>query len=242
MNTSQNLFYQQLEESCEGTNWLQLNAKLQQKKNRVRSLLKERGIQPKDKENQFDRYKYFSEAGYKKLFTELFSEVGLELQATTQGYVFFEGSDKQPNGRQVNVLFRLHDTETGFYEESVMTGEGLDKGDKAGYKAYTGALKYYFAETFNVATGDDPEAESPEAKTSRRVTLAMLDDYQIGYTDGEREKIRKFKGITDDEQLGYEVIKKYITDRKTEIARRKKERSERTQALDIMSEAEVKPY
>ena len=230
------------EKLLDGLDWLRLNAKLQQKKYKVRSLLNERGIQPKDKENQFDRYKYFSEAGYKRLFTELFSEVGLELQATTQDYVFFEGSDKQPNGRQVNVLFRLHDTETGFYEDSVMTGEGLDKGDKAGYKAYTGALKYYFAETFNVATGDDPETESPEAKTSRRVTLSMLHDYQIGYTEGEREKIRKFKGITDDEQLPYDVVKKYISDRKGEIAKRKKELEENAKGLDIMSEAEVKPY
>ena len=55
----------------------------------------------------------------------------------------------------------LTDIDTGFYEETTITGEGIDKGDKAGYKAYTGALKYYLANTFMVATGDDPEKESP---------------------------------------------------------------------------------
>ena len=57
--------------------------------------------------------------------------------------------------------FILTDIETGFYEVTTITGEGIDKGDKAGYKAYTGALKYYLANTFMVATGDDPEKESP---------------------------------------------------------------------------------
>ena len=40
----------------------------------------------------------------------------------------------------------------------------LDKGDKAGYKANTGAIKYYLANTFMVATGDDPETETPEGE------------------------------------------------------------------------------
>ena len=59
------------------------------------------------------------------------------------------------------LKFILTDIDTGFYEETVITGEGIDKGDKAGYKAYTGALKYYLANTFMVATGDDPEKDSP---------------------------------------------------------------------------------
>lgn len=40
------------------------------------------------------------------------------------------------------------------------TGEGMDTGDKAIYKAKTGALKYALIQTFLIATGDDPETES----------------------------------------------------------------------------------
>ena len=40
----------------------------------------------------------------------------------------------------------------------------MDKGDKALYKAKTGALKYFLADNFMVATGDDPETESPDAE------------------------------------------------------------------------------
>ena len=63
----------ELFEKLEIKDWLQLNAKLQLKKNLVRRMLKEKGILPKDKQNKFDNYKYFSEAQYKLLFTELFS-------------------------------------------------------------------------------------------------------------------------------------------------------------------------
>ena len=35
-------------------------------------------------------------------------------------------------------------------------GEGRDSGDKAPYKALTGALKYALIQTFLIATGDDP--------------------------------------------------------------------------------------
>jgi hypothetical protein len=74
--------------------------------------------------------------------------------------------------------FVLFDTETGFYETTTITGEGIDKGDKAGYKAYTGALKYYLANTFMVATGDDPEKESP-ANTMNQKTVRKASPKQV---------------------------------------------------------------
>lgn len=144
--------------------YLTLNAKLQTKKNNLRKKLSEKGVLKKEGNNTFDKYKYFSEAQYKELFTELFSACSLELKFTELSYDTFEGSEKQSNGRMPKLEFTLFDCETGFYETTAITGEGIDKGDKAGYKAYTGALKYYLANTFMVATGDDPETESPEAK------------------------------------------------------------------------------
>lgn len=142
-------------------NLLELNAKLQTKKNALRKALKEKGVLKKGGTNTFDKYSYFSEAQYKELFTGLFSDAGLELSFREVEYNTFTGSEKQANGRMAKLCFILTDIETGFYEETTITGEGIDKGDKAGYKAYTGALKYYLANTFMVATGDDPEKESP---------------------------------------------------------------------------------
>lgn len=151
-------------DKLEVKDWLKLNAQLQVKKNALRKALKARGILKKEGNNTFDKYKYFTEAQYKELFTELFSEFGLELNFDELEYNTFEGSEKQANGRMPKLRFYLFDTETGFYETTTITGEGIDKGDKAGYKAYTGALKYYLADKFMVATGDDPEVETPDYK------------------------------------------------------------------------------
>lgn len=155
-------------EKLEIKEWLSLNAKLQKKKNALRNALKDKGILKKGATNEFDKYNYFSEAQYKELFTELFATCGLELKFNELEYETFEGSEKQANGRMPKLEFRLFDIDTGFYEETTITGEGIDKGDKAGYKAYTGALKYYLADTFMVATGDDPEKESPDNKMNNK--------------------------------------------------------------------------
>lgn len=156
----------------------ELNAKLQRKKNALRKALKEKGVLQKGGTNQYDKYKYFSEAQYKELFTELFSENGLELKFTELEYATFDGPEKQANGRMPRIQFTLFDIETGFGEDTVITGEGIDKGDKAGYKAYTGALKYYLANTFMVATGDDPEKDSPDqqmnSRAPKRITAAQV--------------------------------------------------------------------
>ena len=151
-------------EQLEIKDWLALNAKLQTKKNALRKSLKEMGILPKGGKNDYDHYSYFSEAQYKDLFTGLFSENLLELKFDEVEYSTFDGPEKQANGRMPKIQFTLYDVETGFYESTTITGEGIDKGDKAGYKAYTGALKYYLANTFMVATGDDPEKDSPESR------------------------------------------------------------------------------
>lgn len=152
----------------EPVEWLKLNAALQKKKNALRKSLNQKGILKREGQNTFDHYSYYSEAQYKKLFTELFSASGLELKFNEVSYDTFEGTEKAQNGRLPKIEFTLFDTDTGFFEVTTITGEGMDRGDKAGYKAYTGALKYFLADTFLVATGDDPETESPEVKMNQK--------------------------------------------------------------------------
>ena len=176
--------------------WLDLNTKLQKKKNSLRKALKEKGVLKKGGTNTYDKYSYFSEAQYKELFTELFSDAGLELSFNEVEYNTFTGSEKQANGRMPKLNFILTDIDTGFYEETTITGEGIDKGDKAGYKAYTGALKYYLANTFMVATGDDPEKESPNH--------TMNDKQEKKATEKQIELMKKIaeeQGKTLDEEL-----------------------------------------
>lgn len=179
--------------------WLSMNAQLQQKKNALRKLLKEKGILKKGATNTYDKYNYFSEAQYKELFTELFSQCNLELKFDEIEYETFTGSEKQSNGRMPKLLFTLFDCETGFFETTTITGEGIDKGDKAGYKAYTGALKYYLANTFMVATGDDPEKDSPDAKmddkSERKATQKQIEILAKVYTGENLVKLLEVNNI-----------------------------------------------
>lgn len=163
-------------EKLEVKDWLELNAKLQQKKNALRAELAEIGVLERKGANKYDNYKYFSEAQYKELFTQLMSSNKLELKFNELDYETFEMNGKNSNGRLTKLEFYLFDTETGFYEKSTITGEGADKGDKGGYKAYTGALKYYLADTFMVATGDDAEKESPAEKMNTRAPKKEPED------------------------------------------------------------------
>lgn len=152
--------------------WLELNAKLNQKKNKARKELVKMGTLEKKGKNTYDNYKYFTEAQYKDVANRILTEAGLELKPTEEDYFTYQvPNSKTPVGRIVTMKFTLTDMETGFYEESIIRGEGLDRGDKAGYKAYTGAIKYYLANTFMVPTGDDAEKETPDASNSKGVTF-----------------------------------------------------------------------
>lgn len=192
-------------DNLEPKTWLELNAKLQAKKNALRKDLKSKGILKKGGQNDYDHYSYFSEAQYKELFTELFSKNNLELKFSELEYNTFEGSGKNCNGRMTRLEFTLIDVETGFFEKTVITGEGMDKGDKAGYKAYTGAVKYYLADTFLVATGDDAEKESPEenmnTKSERKASPKQIELLQKYYTGENLEKLLQVNNISKIEDL-----------------------------------------
>ena len=192
-------------DNLEPKTWLELNAKLQAKKNALRKDLKSKGILKKGGQNDFDHYSYFSEAQYKELFTELFSKNNLELKFSEIEYNTFEGSGKNCNGRMTRLEFTLIDVETGFFETTIITGEGMDKGDKAGYKAYTGAVKYYLADTFLVATGDDAEKESLEenmnTKSERKASPKQIELLQKYYTGENLEKLLQVNSISKIEDL-----------------------------------------
>ena len=198
-----------LDKLLEPKDWLELNAKLQKKKSSLRKDLSERGVLKREGNNTYDKYRYFSEAQYKELFTELLPKHGLELNFNEIEYTTFQVEGKQPNGRMPKIEFYLYDVETGFYETTIITGEGIDKGDKAGYKAYTGALKYYLADKFMVATGDDPENESPDGRSGKPQSRPQQKS-QIGPGQNDpkigAEQLSMLRGFADQVGISAETI------------------------------------
>lgn len=86
------------------------------------------------------------------------------------------------------------------------------------------------------------EVENAINNQDKVATPKMLDYFRLGYTEQERKDICRYYGKEREEDLAFDIVKDRIDKRRDEIKRRKKERDERVQGLDIMSEAEVKPY
>lgn len=190
---------------------MEFNSRLQQKKNSLRADLATKGVLVKKGSNDFDHYKYFSEAQYKELFTELMPKHRLEMNFSVIEVTTFEMSGKNSNGRLARLAIMLQDIDTGYYETTEVYGEGADKGDKALYKAYTGALKYYLANTFMVATGDDAEKDSPTEKMNNRTSKRdyvpqMNDDPLIS-----QEQVMRLRAHADEVGISAEQICGYFS-------------------------------
>ena len=77
--------------------------------------------------------------------------------------------------------YRFVDARSGEELSVRVAGEGADAGDKAPYKAMTGALKYALLQSFLLSTGDDPEderANSRAAASERVITPEQVRELQ----------------------------------------------------------------
>ena len=184
---------------------LKLRAQLQAKKNTIRKALKEMGILERKGNNTYDKYKYFSGAQYKELFTGLFADAGLELAFNELEYERFKLDGKATEGRKIKLRYELIDVDTGYSETTVISGEGADRSDKGGYKAYTGILKYYLANTFLVATGDDPEKPDEGGETEDKKELkASPNQIQLikgAYKGDKLKKLLETQGVDKVEDI-----------------------------------------
>jgi hypothetical protein len=86
------------------------------------------------------------------------------------------------------------------------------------------------------------EVENAINNQGKTATVKQLDAFRLGYTEGERARIRQYYGKDRDEDLAQDIVKQYIADRKDEIEKRKQERDKRVTGLDISTEQEMKPY
>lgn len=76
---------------------------------------------------------------------------------------------KKQNGESVvtsvsvRAKVRFTHAPSGTHIDVMAIGEGNDNGDKASYKAMTGAFKYALRQTFCIETGDDPDQTAEPA-------------------------------------------------------------------------------
>ena len=112
--------------------------------------------------NKFHRYNYATESDVSEKVREVLVEQNVMMlpdviEHTTREHVNQKGNTEYI--ATVKVKFTFIDGETGEELSIHSIGEGQDSGDKAVYKAITGATKYALMKAFMIPTGDDPEAD-----------------------------------------------------------------------------------
>lgn len=162
--------------------------------------------------NQAQGYDYVTEADLLDEITEKMNAAGLvafaSLDSSDTGA--FEGVDKygKPSltkWARVTLSLKVVDSETGDQIEIKMTGYSEDRGDKAIYKAVTGANKYAYLKFFGVSTGDDPENDQKESTPVKPKTQKAKPETVWTESDDVRAmmdmilELKKTHGLTKEE-------------------------------------------
>ncbi|WPS88570.1 ERF family protein [Brevibacillus halotolerans] len=119
--------------------------------------------------NKFHNYNYATEADVAEKVREVLADQNVIMIPNMVSHSIREhvnAKGKTEYIATVQMEFKFYDGDSG--EELVfhMFGEGQDAGDKATYKAITGAQKYALMKAFMIPTGDDPENDSEEEQNN----------------------------------------------------------------------------
>ena len=135
---------------------VQLN--LRQKLAEVRRRI---GYVQKRGHNERFNYSYVTAADIAGSVGDILAELGVVVIPTLEdiSYESAVGRGEATRMARVVMAYTFADVDSGEEVIAKVAGQGLDAGDKAPYKAMTGALKYALLQSFLLATGDDPEDE-----------------------------------------------------------------------------------
>lgn len=112
--------------------------------------------------NKFHNYKYATEADVNEKVRESLAERNIIMLPSMKNHTMRETKTAKGDIEYivcVDMEFRFIDGDTGEELTVTMSGEGQDRGDKAIYKAISGAQKYALMKVFMIPTGDDPESD-----------------------------------------------------------------------------------
>jgi len=142
---------------------VQLN--LRQKLAEVRRRI---GYVQKRGHNERFNYSYVTAADIAGSVGDILAELGVVVIPRLEDISYESAVGRGEAARMARVVmaYTFADVDSGEEVIAKVAGQGLDAGDKAPYKAMTGALKYALLQSFLLATGDDPEDERPDAHQS----------------------------------------------------------------------------
>src|SRR6266849_3013187 len=118
--------------------------------------------------NERHNYNYVAAADIAGTIGDILAELGVVVIPRLESITYEPPAPGRLDSvRVARVIMAYIFTDVNSCEEITarVAGEGLDVGDKASYKAMTGALKYALLQSFLLATGDDPEDERADSRT-----------------------------------------------------------------------------
>lgn len=166
--------------------------------------------------NDFHKYDYAQAADVYAAVRDEFSARGVTVVPAITAVEIMEMGKNKLVSAQMEIT--MTDSESGESMVVPWHGVGEDTGDKAIYKALTGALKYFYIQLLSLPTGDDPEddhhdrvkAKQPAGPSKAKITevanlrSAELTDYgrkTLSLTDEEIARAMKDAGIKTREDL-----------------------------------------
>jgi ERF superfamily len=116
--------------------------------------------------NERFNYSYVTAADIAGSVGDILSELGVVVIPSLENITYESTASRGETTRMARVVmaYTFSDVDSGEEIVAKVAGQGLDAGDKAPYKAMTGALKYALLQSFLLATGDDPEDERVDAR------------------------------------------------------------------------------
>ena len=141
--------------------------------------------------NERFNYSYVTAADIAGSVGDILSELGVVVIPCLENITYESATGRGDTTRMARVVmaYTFSDVDSGEEIVAKVAGQGLDSGDKAPYKAMTGALKYALLQSFLLATGDDPEDERADARLT-----APASDRPI--SAGEVRELERLIGAT----------------------------------------------
>lgn len=152
--------------------------------------------------NKFHNYDYATEADIVASVRKAMAERHLVLVHDTEKVEVKDLARKNGTERlaTLTVRFTVHDGDSGESMSFHVLGEGTDSGDKATYKALTGAVKYALLKLFLIPTGDDPEKDddAPPQRQGKREAPRQATPRESSppLTPAQQETVRKVETAT----------------------------------------------
>ena len=152
--------------------------------------------------NERHNYNYVTAADLAGSVGDILAELGVVVIPQLQSISTETPRSSSDRIARVVMNYRFVDARSGEELTVRVAGEGADAGDKAPYKAMTGALKYALLQSFLLATGDDPEDERANSRAAlgseRVITPEQVRELQglIEETGTELERVLAYYRVS----------------------------------------------